>query len=158
MLDPQPTLSELDRKLGPVLGKQIDGIEDLRKLMSESEEDVSEPRREKKQRSGGETGGCAPATSTPRALWLHNALSDPVQLPVPLSRAGEEEQSTKLPRPPPSGKTFFCPDHTHLRRTHAIVFLFLCPPRSTAALPQVRRYAKLAGKVRIKENNSKKSK
>ncbi|WZN66849.1 mitochondrial ribosomal protein L37 [Chloropicon roscoffensis] len=40
MLDPQPTLSELDRKLGPVLGKQIDGIEDLRKLMSESEEDV----------------------------------------------------------------------------------------------------------------------
>jgi len=54
MLDPQPTLSELDRKLGPVLGKQIDGIEDLRKLMSESEEDVSEPRREKNNNEWGE--------------------------------------------------------------------------------------------------------
>lgn len=107
MLDPQPTLSELDRKLGPVLGKQIDGIEDLRKLMSESEEDVSEPRREKKQRAGGEAGGCAPATSTPRALWLHNALSDPVQLPVPLSRAWEEEQSTKLLRPRPLERPSF---------------------------------------------------
>ena len=41
MLDPKPTLSELDRKYKPILAKEINGIGDLRKLMRESEEDVS---------------------------------------------------------------------------------------------------------------------
>ena len=41
MLDPKPTLSELERKLKPMLAEEIDGIGDLRSLMDASEEDVS---------------------------------------------------------------------------------------------------------------------
>jgi len=40
MLDPKPTLSELERKLKPMLAEEIDGIGDLRSLMDASEEDI----------------------------------------------------------------------------------------------------------------------
>ena len=41
MLDPKPTLSELDRKLKPILAKELNGIDDLRKLRDAHEQDVS---------------------------------------------------------------------------------------------------------------------
>ena len=41
MLDPKPTLSELERTLKPMLAEEIDGIGDLRSLRDASEEDVS---------------------------------------------------------------------------------------------------------------------
>ena len=40
MLEPKPTLSELDRKLKPILAKEINGIGDLRKLMDDHEDDI----------------------------------------------------------------------------------------------------------------------
>jgi large subunit ribosomal protein L54 len=40
MLDPKPTLSELERKLNPILAKDLNGIDDLRKLRDQHEQDI----------------------------------------------------------------------------------------------------------------------
>ena len=40
MLDPKPTLSELERKLEPVISREINGIGELRELMENHEEDI----------------------------------------------------------------------------------------------------------------------
>uniref|UniRef100_A0A7S2X0T2 Large ribosomal subunit protein mL54 n=1 Tax=Chloropicon primus TaxID=1764295 RepID=A0A7S2X0T2_9CHLO len=41
MIDPKPTLSELDRKLRPIINKEINGIGELRQLMNDHEDEVS---------------------------------------------------------------------------------------------------------------------